>query len=214
MRRLLSTVMIVGLMLFAGSASAERMAARQQDDEVEQGTEEKLDADDSRRIDRGPDWGRRSHRFDGADEKRMRKHIEQLRMLKLLEMLDLGEDQEVEFLTVLSRFRSDMAKLDEERTVILDSLAKGLGDESLTKDRIYGYSDRIQKTMVDHGEVMMNFMNRCREILTAQQFGEMIVFQERFDKQLLERVRAFREGSGPQGASPQKAPLIDENSGR
>ena len=210
MRNLL---LIIILAMLVGTVSADPGPGWQSDFAAEPDVIEETDGDTDVN-DRGPDWGRGSHRFDGANEKRMRKHIEQLRMLKLLEMLDLGEDQEVEFLTELSRFRSDMAKLDERRTVLLDSLAKGLGDSSLIEDRIYDYGDRIRVTMIDHSKAMTDFMDRCREILTPQQFGEMIVFQERFDKQLLERVRAFREGGGPRGSSPQKAPMTDKKSGR
>jgi hypothetical protein len=43
---------------------------------------------------------------------------------------------------------------------------------------------------------MSAFVTQARAVLTAEQMGKLLVFQENFDYQLLERVREFRERAG------------------
>jgi hypothetical protein len=50
---------------------------------------------------------------------------------------------------------------------------------------------------------MDKFLAKARTILTPRQLGRMIVFQDRFELELLETVRALRRsGMGPPGGPP------------
>ncbi len=138
----------------------------------------------------GPGPGRMNGGKMGWSEGR---HVEQLRTLKLLELLDLGEDQEVEFITRFSKFRKSLRAINEEKESHITKLAEGLHDGQLTDSQINDLIDSIREVgdrlRVESGR----FIDDCRGMLTAPQLGKLVVFEMKFERELLGRIRAFRE---------------------
>ena len=147
----------------------------------------------------------------GRHMKQKMKHIEQLRVLKMLELLDLTPDQETDFLVTFNRMRTEQRLIDESRLAIIDSLAEGLKSGELSDAEIFRMADGIKETREKHHALMLSFFEDSKKILTAEQVGKMIVFHERFEFELLERLREFRQGrpggrSDGQGAPPEDPP--------
>jgi len=153
----------------------------------------------------GPGYGRRGMM---GEMRQSRKHLDQLRMLKMLELLDLAPDQEVEFLTAFNRMRVAMQEMDDEQVAVLDSLGAGLGDGTLLDKDIYRLSDRVDEIKKARMKVIDDFVEKSRSLLTAEQYGKMMVFNERFDFEFLQQLRAFR------GQTPPVSPSEDNASGR
>jgi Spy/CpxP family protein refolding chaperone len=137
-----------------------------------------------------------------------RRHLEQLRMLKLLELLDLSEDQELPFLTAFQAMRRQQQQLDTERRDLLEKLADGVKDTSMTTTEIEKAIDRLQHLHDQHASVMRSFITESRSILTTEQMAKMIIFQERFEYELLKKLRGFRDRTGrsgpPTGTGPSR----------
>ncbi|MEA3297008.1 MAG: hypothetical protein U9R56_04015 [candidate division Zixibacteria bacterium] len=136
-------------------------------------------------------FGRHSGRDDGLAKQR--KHLEQLRLLKLLELLDLSEDQELEFITAFSAMRRKLRNLERDKSDLMILLAEGLRERTLSDSEVYDLIDNIVQTDKQKIGEIAEFRKKAREILTAEQLGRLIVFNDRFEYELLERVRAFHE---------------------
>jgi Spy/CpxP family protein refolding chaperone len=127
--------------------------------------------------------------MDGAQ----RKHIEQLRMLKLLEVLDLNEDQEPKFLVAFKDMRKIMRELDDKKGAVIEKLSAELKDSKPDDRRINELVDNVLAIETSKRQAMQTFVETSRGILTPVQVGRLLVFTERFEYELLERVREFRE---------------------
>jgi len=144
--------------------------------------------------------GPQDPRFQGqgrmGGQRRMqqqRKHLEQLRMLKMLELLDLDENQEVGFLTTYRNMRQDLQQIDETRAKLVDELAQGLGADSISDAAVNDLVDKILQADDQRRQVHREFIQSTGTLLTPQQLGRLVIFHERFERELLDQVRAFRE---------------------
>ncbi|MEA2031365.1 MAG: hypothetical protein U9N55_07210 [candidate division Zixibacteria bacterium] len=121
------------------------------------------------------------------------KYIEQLRLLKLLELLDLPPNQETEFIVSFRRYRKTQLKLHADRTDIVDKLALGLRDKSLPQNEVYQLVSKIEKNAEDCLKQNENFLDQARGTLNVWQYGKLAVFLNRFERELLESVKAFHD---------------------
>jgi hypothetical protein len=130
------------------------------------------------------------------------KHIEQFRILKLLELLDLQENQELEFIGVFRSMRRQSGQLHDQRMDRVEKLAEGLRTESITDNEIVILISEIREFSDEENRGRDRFLSEAANILSASQMGRLVVFQVRFESELLGAVRGFRDrGRGP-GKSP------------
>ncbi|MDH3890868.1 MAG: hypothetical protein OEV49_07260 [candidate division Zixibacteria bacterium] len=129
-----------------------------------------------------------------GQRRRQRKHVEQLRMLKMLELLDLNEDQEISFLTSYNNLRGDIRRVDEARMKALTKLGGKLHDSTSSDSEIEKLLEQIGANLVEKQTVEARFLENAAAILTVRQLGKLIIFNEHFERELLDRVRVFREG--------------------
>ncbi|HUV31636.1 MAG TPA: hypothetical protein VMY05_11180 [Acidobacteriota bacterium] len=122
-----------------------------------------------------------------------RQHLEQFRLLKLLELLDLEENQEEKFIRAFSRIRREISEVDYRRQEVVGRLARTLGEESPDQrelDRLIGEVIQINEEKQKLGQ---EFLRESRGYLTAVQAAKFVIFQERFEYELLEKVKQFEE---------------------
>ena len=131
-----------------------------------------------------------------------RKHIEQLRLLKLLEVLDLNEDQEPTFLMAFKGLRKQLREFDEGKQAVIEKLSEELKLTKPETRRINKLVDSLLAIESGKRESMRRFVGTSRGILTPVQVGRLLVFTERFEYELLERVREFRGRMRPEGPMP------------
>ena len=141
----------------------------------------------------------RRERAMAMDEDRQ-KHLEQFRTLKLLELLDLKEDQEVEFLTSFRKIRDTHKDLDDEKREMLGSLSEDLAAGKVDKHRLELALESYFQIEKRRQDAQMHFIDKIKSILTPEQTAKFILFEERFERELLEQVKAFhdrRQGGRP-----------------
>lgn len=126
--------------------------------------------------------------------RQQRKHIEQLRMLKMLELLDLDKDQEIGFLTGYNDLRRSIRRIDEARMKLLTELGNKLHDESGADKEIRKLVEQVDANRVQKQKVVTEFFDLASSMLTVRQLGKLMMFNEHFERELLDRVRVFREG--------------------
>ena len=142
-----------------------------------------------------PDDGRRGMGRWGKHA----ENLENLRMLKMLEVLDLDEEQNVEFLALFASFRKDMkeirSEIESEIDELIEILKKDNPKESLVKEK----TDKIEVLKDRFADNFKNMQVKAKGILTTVQFAKMLVFQERFERELIQSVRDFRGKPSPDG---------------
>lgn len=129
-----------------------------------------------------------------GQHRRQRKHIEQLRMLKMLELLDLDQEQEISFLTSYNELRRDIRRVDEARMKLLKELGDKLHDETGADSDIKNTLNQVDANRKEKQKVEAAFLERAATMLSVRQLGKLIMFNEHFERELLDRVRVYREG--------------------
>jgi Spy/CpxP family protein refolding chaperone len=139
------------------------------------------------------------HGFKGnhAEWKEMAANIENLRLLKMLEAVDLSEDQSAKFVPLFHTFRRDLKSLREERDEIINNLQQLLhngAEDNLIRQEL----DKIKDNQKRFNARMTVFFEDCEEILTVPQLARLTIFHERFERDMLKSVREFRRHHGPE----------------
>lgn len=129
-----------------------------------------------------------------GQQRRQRKHIEQLRMLKMLELLDLDNDQEISFLTSYNDLRRNIRRVDAARMKLLTELGDKLHNETGTDAEIKNLLEQVDANRVARRKVEAEFIEHAASMLTVRQLGKLVMFNEHFERELLDRVRVYREG--------------------
>ncbi|MBD3403380.1 periplasmic heavy metal sensor [candidate division GN15 bacterium] len=142
------------------------------------------------------------HHGKGHGGPGMRKHLEQFRLLKLLEFLDLEDDQEIAFLTRFKDLRAAEDSLEAERKTHVQQLAELVTQETPDDAAIMALIDSVRAKMEARIEHFDGFVDDVKDILTPAQLGKLVIFHDRFEYELLERVRGFQNRRGP-NQSPQ-----------
>lgn len=116
--------------------------------------------------------------------------LDQIRRIKLIEFLDLKEEQSIRYFTREKDFRAAERELFTRRKALIDQL------DGMVKD-IAGEPD-IQKKMGEIAEVdqkilasRWEFTKKCADILTPRQVGKLVVFEQRFQEEVRKAMREF-----------------------
>jgi len=122
------------------------------------------------------------------------KNLENLRLLKLLETLELNDDQSDEFIAEFASFRQKMKDLTTQINAQVDTLAEQLNQAEPDDKAILARVNEIENLRQQRPVLMSQLHDSVREFLTPVQIGKLVVFEERFERELLEKVRGFRRG--------------------
>ena len=134
-----------------------------------------------------------------------RKHLEELRMLKMLELLNLTSEQEIPFLTAFNQLRQDQRGLDQKGDILLDSMATEMAQAKPSEARLKDLIARTRVLEKQRVERMNSFIDHMETLLTTEQIAKLMIFQKRFEMELLEQIGRFRR-DGMQGGPPEGPP--------
>jgi hypothetical protein len=145
------------------------------------------------------------------------RKFEQIRKKKLLQFLQLDEDKADEFIGILDDHRKKTFLLVREHMSTSDSLARGIRSKALSEDEIERFVGKLDKLESDRLEQRRTFHSQVRPLLTAEQFGRLVVFQIRFEAQALGKLNEFRRhrgrpGQGRRMPRPDADSFIEEDS--
>jgi protein required for attachment to host cells len=124
----------------------------------------------------------------------MERHGKELRMLeqvKLLDYLNLDEENAVRFISRLKTFLNNKKKLNDERKTLLDSISTLLEK----KQSGFDYKNLVNKEIAIEQKLLQqrkDFIKNLKNILTQEQIAKVIVFENRFKKDVMKMM--FRRG--------------------
>ena len=139
--------------------------------------------------------GKGMHGKPDFDNEKMDSFFENLRMMKLLETLDLNEEESLKFLPVFHGFRTDMNNLRAERRTLCDTLSAYL-ERQEEEDKVSGILDELTKNFSQAHERILKFNKDVVKTLDIYQAGRMALFMENFERDVLKSLREFRGGPG------------------
>ncbi len=130
-----------------------------------------------------------------------KKNLENLRMLKLLEVLKLSEEQNIEFLARFSSHRVEMQNINERTENEVEQLIEKLKaievGEDIKEKELKEHIEKIEKLKQERIEKRIDFYNKTAELLTTEQQAKLLVFEERFERELIESMRGFHNRRAP-----------------
>lgn len=129
------------------------------------------------------------------DRASLNKKIEDLRKVKLLEILDLQDDQVEKFFSVYNRHQKTHDKLKRE----LDALSAQL-QEDLEQDAsdavVATKTEELRKLIRQMGDEINSRFDDVKNVLSKKQYAQYVVFEARFrdelQRKIMERVRKQR----------------------
>ncbi len=122
------------------------------------------------------------------------KNLENLRLLKLMEVLDLSDTQSPQFISIFVDFRKEMRLISDAIQKEVDTLSTLLQMEKGSDDAIKSSIAKIESLKSKKNDGIKKFHADIEKLLNVQQMGKVVVFEERFDRELIENVRGFRAG--------------------
>jgi Spy/CpxP family protein refolding chaperone len=134
------------------------------------------------------------------------KNLENLRMLKMLEVLDLSDEQSNQFISEFVSFRKQVNMISEDLEHEIDSLIDLLHQTEPSEKAIMDQISKIEAKKIKRENVYKEFHKQVANILTPVQLGKMVVFEEHFERELIESVRGFRNRVAPPMPDPNEVP--------
>ena len=123
-------------------------------------------------------------------------NYENLRLFKLLEAIDLSEEQSQRFIPLFHGYRKDIRQLRQERTDLIDQL-KGALDRKDADDLIRAFLKQLDDNQAAQQRREQKFSDDCDGVLAVPQKAKLAIFEERFEREVLECMREFRRQGEP-----------------
>jgi hypothetical protein len=116
------------------------------------------------------------------------ERIEQLRKVRLIEMLEMNEDQSIRFFARMNEHELARRDLVKEKGDALDRLERLVRNKAEDKEFDQAFADVLS---IDDRLIaeQRKFFAGLTDILTAQQRGKYLLFERRFEKELREAMR-------------------------
>jgi Spy/CpxP family protein refolding chaperone len=127
---------------------------------------------------------------------RLREEIETMKMWKMLEVLDLTDEQSNDFLPAWREMQKAQKDFWEKREGLLKSLEAVLGEEKPDEGKIRDILGQLEKGRSQLEEVQQRFRQKAQEVLTIEQQAKLLLFEDRFEKRMMEIIRQYRERRG------------------
>ena len=129
-------------------------------------------------------------------EVRVRERIKMLRTWRLIEALDLTEEQSEEFFPLLKGFDRRQEELKERKADLALKLGRIAASESSTEKELGEAIEAYRETDAKLREECDRFYDEVADVLTLRQQARLLVFEERFRERLIGILRDIRHGRG------------------
>lgn len=116
------------------------------------------------------------------------ERVEQYRKVRLIEMLELNEDQSARFLARLKEHDNAKRAIMKEKMDVLDKidrLVRNNGDEK-DMEAMFAEVGALDNRIADHDR---RFFRGLNDILTVEQRAKYLLFERHFEKELREAMR-------------------------
>lgn len=117
--------------------------------------------------------------------------VERLKQMRLIEELNLGEDEAVRFMAKRKEHEDRMRALTDDRNAMLENLSRALGSDEGGKPGVKSGGSSIENTVadvLDQDRKMFDerrrYQEEMRKMLPMEKFAKMLVFEREFQMQV------------------------------
>lgn len=128
------------------------------------------------------------------NEQEIRERIEQMRMWKLLEILELSDEQAEKFLPNFRDFQKEQKELEHKKREILKELEDELNKKSVDLKKIQTVLDDLEENRNLFENNRASFLSKAKEVLSLEQQAKLVLFEERFAERVKEMIRKVVRG--------------------
>ncbi len=139
----------------------------------------------------------------GPDGERLKEKIEQVKKMKLLEVLDLDETTADKFLVKFNAMEKKISELqksiDDVSYKLKNRIQEKAGADELSKSssELLSLMEQLQNTQIEKLKAM-------KGILKDEQYAKYLVFENEFPKELRRHIMKRFGGNGPGSDGPRK----------
>lgn len=133
---------------------------------------------------------------NGPNADQRRRHFEEFRLMKMIEVLDLTDQQEAPFTTAYQAMRKQQRSLDDNKRDALEKLSHLVKTPKPDRLEVNRMIDQVVGYETEKRDLNRRFLDEMRKILTPEQAGRLVLFAERFDSTVFQRLQAMRQGMG------------------
>jgi len=139
----------------------------------------------------------------------LRRDIENMRIWKMTQFLELSTEQSTKFFPIFNDFQSKREKFEEEQGEMMRRLGELVESEEEHESEI----KRLMSGLVKNRERMVSrqdeFRREAGKVLSLKQQAKLIIFEERFRREMHRmiediKMRRFRQGPHPPAAPPRE----------
>ncbi|MFP4460046.1 MAG: hypothetical protein ACLFSQ_10715 [Candidatus Zixiibacteriota bacterium] len=142
----------------------------------------------------------------------MREQLKTIRKWKMLDELELSEEQTAKFLTVNTKFEKENKDLSDEIEKLMQELDSIVFDEEGNKKNLnksekkllQEKSIRLNNLKKEKCELHSEYAEEVLEILDPIQFYTFVTFESRFQKQMRQLLKKFWHNRPGESEIPQK----------
>jgi Spy/CpxP family protein refolding chaperone len=116
------------------------------------------------------------------------ERIERLRKVRLIEMLDLKEDQSVRFFARMNEHDKTRRDLKAQKGEVLDRIERLVRNHADSQEFEKEYP-QVRAIDAKLAEENWNFFDSLKDILTPEQRGKFLLFERHFELELREAMR-------------------------
>lgn len=125
---------------------------------------------------------------DQQDERRGFERIEHFKKVRLIEILDLKEEQSVRFFARLNEHDAAKREIIQERMKALDKIDRLVRNNADSSEFTKVFAE-VAAANAKLFQEDVKFFNSLADILTAEQRGKYLLFERRFERELREAMR-------------------------
>jgi Spy/CpxP family protein refolding chaperone len=130
-------------------------------------------------------------------EERPLERIEQWKKVRLIEVLDLKEEQSIRFFARFNEHESKKRDLAKQKDDVLDKLERLVRNHADGKEieKVFPEEMAANENLADEN---LRFFNGMSDILSAEQRAKLLLFERHFERELREAMKeAQRRRHGP-----------------
>lgn len=124
----------------------------------------------------------------------MQSRMRTMMMWRLVEYLDLNEDQSAKLFPLMKESNEIRSELIKERRELIHKIRKDIEDESVPIKDLKKQIKELEKINVEMLQERKRFLEKSEKILEERQYIKLILFEDRLKEDLFKRlkVREFR----------------------
>lgn len=120
------------------------------------------------------------------------ERIERFKKMRMVEMLDLKEEQSIRFFARHNEFENVRRELNRQRDETLDKIERLIRNNADAKeyDKLFA---EVEATNRKVGEEKLRFFNGLNDVLSIEQRAKLLLFERRFETELREAMREAQQ---------------------